>query len=70
MLKQWLLADGKVDSIVVEKKYVRYVEETRTDKWVTVSWKYKWWAHWWALLIIWFRPNIERHPAVLYIPVR
>lgn len=37
MLKQWLLADGKVDSITVEEKFVRWCEQLRTDKYVTAS---------------------------------
>lgn len=36
MLKQWLIGDGKLDSIHVEEKYVRWTEEIRTDRYVTV----------------------------------
>ncbi len=36
MLKQWLLNDGAVDSITVEEKFVQWVEQLRTDRYVTV----------------------------------
>ncbi len=37
MLKQWLLNDGKVDSITVEEKFTQWLEQLRTDRYVTVS---------------------------------
>ena len=37
MLKQWLVNDGRTDSISVEEKFVRWVEQLRTDKYVAVS---------------------------------
>jgi hypothetical protein len=36
MLKQWLVSDGSVDSITVEEKYSQWVEQLRSDKYVTV----------------------------------
>ena len=36
MLKEWLMNDGTVDSISVEEKYQRWVEQLRTDRYVTV----------------------------------
>ena len=36
MLKQWLVNDGKTDSITVEEKYVKWTEELRSDKYATV----------------------------------
>lgn len=36
MLKQWLLNDGKTDSITVEEKYSKWVEQLRSDRYVTV----------------------------------
>ena len=35
MLKQWMINDGKTDSISVEEKFVRWCEQLRTDKYVT-----------------------------------
>lgn len=35
MLKQWMISDGKADSITVEEKYVRWTEELRSDKYQT-----------------------------------
>ncbi|CAK9029492.1 unnamed protein product [Durusdinium trenchii] len=37
MLKQWLLNDGKTDSITVEEKFTKFVEQLRTDRYVTVT---------------------------------
>ncbi|CAK8999586.1 unnamed protein product, partial [Durusdinium trenchii] len=37
MLKQWLLNDGKTDSITVEEKYSKWVEQLRSDRYVTVT---------------------------------
>ena len=36
MLKQWMLSDGSCDSITVEEKYSQWVEQLRSDKYVTV----------------------------------
>ena len=36
MLKQFMLADGKVDTIEVEERYVRWTEQLRSDRYVTV----------------------------------
>ena len=36
MLKEWLVNDGKTDSILVEEKYTRWTEELRSDKYETV----------------------------------
>ena len=36
MLKQFMLADGKIDDIEVEEKYVRWTEQLRSDRYVTV----------------------------------
>ena len=36
MLKQWLSNDGNTDSISIEEKYSRWVEQLRTDRYVTV----------------------------------
>ena len=36
MLKQWLVNDGKTDSITVEEKYVKWTEELRSDNYATV----------------------------------
>lgn len=38
MLKQWLLSDGKIDSITVEERFTKWCEQLRTDKYVTVFW--------------------------------
>eukprot|EP00434_Breviolum_minutum_P010436 symbB.v1.2.009202.t2/scaffold580.1/size320225/4 len=35
MLKQWILNDGKTDSITIEEKYIRWTEELRSDKYTT-----------------------------------
>lgn len=35
MLKEWLVNDGNVDSISIEEKYTRWVEQLRTDRYVT-----------------------------------
>ena len=35
MLKQWMVNDGNVDSIQIEEKYTRWVEQLRTVKYVT-----------------------------------
>ena len=40
MLKQWMLSDGKLDSITVEEKFVRWCEQLRTDNYVTVLHKH------------------------------
>lgn len=37
MLKQWLLSDGKTDSIDIEEKYVRWTEELRSDRYTTAT---------------------------------
>ena len=39
MLKQWMLSDGKLDSITVEEKFIRWCEQLRTDNYVTVPHK-------------------------------
>ena len=36
MLKQWMISDGSCDSITVEEKYSQWVEQLRSDKYVTV----------------------------------
>ena len=38
MLKEWLIGNGKLDSITVEEKFVQFVEQFRSDKYVTVPW--------------------------------
>ena len=37
MLKEWLLSDGKLDSITIEEKFTKWVEQLRTDKYVTAT---------------------------------
>ena len=48
MLKQWLVNDGKTDSITVEEKYVRWTEELRTDNYKTDS------VSAWGVCLCWF----------------
>lgn len=36
MLKTWMINDGNCDSIHVEERYVQWVEQLRTDRYVTV----------------------------------
>lgn len=36
MLKQFMLADGKIDDIEVEERYIRWTEQLRSDRYVTV----------------------------------
>ena len=38
MLKQWLVNDGKTDSIEIEECYTKWIEQLRSDKYVTASW--------------------------------
>ncbi len=40
MLKQWLVNDGKTDSITVEEKFLQWVEQLRTDRYVTAPWPF------------------------------
>lgn len=36
MLKQWMIGGGKVDSVHVEERFHKWVEEMRSDRYITV----------------------------------
>ena len=37
MLKTWMVNDGRTDSILVEEKFHKWVEQLRSDKYVTAT---------------------------------
>lgn len=37
MLKTWMVNDGRTDSILVEGKFHKWVEQLRSDKYVTAT---------------------------------